>query len=227
MQKFRIKVIIPNADMDRKTLDERNAMLSVALSSDASLSVDCIPSGPAEIASCCDVVQAAPYVLAMAKKAQNDCFDAIVIYCFTEPGIEACRECLDVPIVGPCEASLSVAQKYGYKIGVITTLDKNIHRLRRKILDTPASKGISVCSIRALNISVLALRSDEQKTKIALENACKQAVCDDGAEVIILGCLGMAKYGGEISSKLGVPILDPSFIAVAEAEMLCRLRKVC
>ena len=57
---MRIKVLIPNSGMDRKTLNARETMLSRAVSTETEISVDCIQSGPVSIESVTDEVFAAP-----------------------------------------------------------------------------------------------------------------------------------------------------------------------
>ena len=54
---IRIKVIIPNAGMDRETLDDRERMLSAAVSETTRISVDCIEEGPESVESDVDDIE--------------------------------------------------------------------------------------------------------------------------------------------------------------------------
>ena len=216
----RIKVVIPNAGMSRSTLDERERMLSVCLDSSTSLSVDCILSGPETIESLTDEVLAESSILKQAVCAESDGFDAFVVYCFSDPGVRACRELVSIPVVGAGEAALAAASCQSYNFSIITTRPDNVLRTRARIEGTLF--GRMLCSVRSLGIDVASLREDENATKNALSEACKLVVESDGAKLIILGCLGMANYGREISDALGVPVLDPAFISVATAEMMIK-----
>ena len=77
---MRIKVLIPNSGMDRKTLNARETMLSRAVSTETEISVDCIQSGPVSIESVTDEVFAGPLLLQEAISAEREGYDAFVVY---------------------------------------------------------------------------------------------------------------------------------------------------
>lgn len=89
---MRIKVLIPNSGMDRKTLNARETMLSRAVSTETEISVDCIQSGPVSIESVTDEVFAGPLLLQEAIRAEREGYDAFVVYCFSDLAITALRE---------------------------------------------------------------------------------------------------------------------------------------
>jgi hypothetical protein len=51
----------------------------------------------------------------------------------------------------------------------------------------------------------------------------KRAVQEDGAEIIIMGCAGMAGYAQEIEQTLKEKVLDPSAVALKTAETMADL----
>jgi Asp/Glu/hydantoin racemase len=40
---------------------------------------------------------------------------------------------------------------------------------------------------------------------------------EDGADVLVMGCAGMARYRAELESGLGIPVVDPTQAAVGMA----------
>ena len=60
----------------------------------------------------------------------------------------------------------------------------------------------------------------------ALVHEGRQAIDQDGAEVICLGCAGMGSLDKHLEAELGVPVLDSVVSAVKLAELLvdCRLK---
>ena len=46
----------------------------------------------------------------------------------------------------------------------------------------------------------------------------------DGADVVVLGCAGMARYRDRLEERLAVPVVDPSQAAVAQAIGILRAR---
>ncbi|MDP4109466.1 MAG: aspartate/glutamate racemase family protein, partial [Bacillota bacterium] len=185
---MRIKVIIPNSGMDRKTLDAREVMLSAFARKDTVISVDCIDGGPESIESAYDEVTAGPYILTKAKQAEEDGFDAIIVYCGSDPAVTAARELVNIPVVGPGMASKLVALDLGYRFSVLTVLDSTVAR------DTEAvyEKGFGVnrlASVRSIGIPVSNVRDDMDATFRALYNAGKKCIEEDGAHCIVLSCL--------------------------------------
>ena len=80
-----------------------------------------------------------------------------------------------------------------------------------------------LASVRALGVSVEETTADEEKTKEAVLAVARKAIEEDGAEVIILGCAGMAGYDKDLEAELGVPVLDPSAVALKMAEAMVDL----
>lgn len=218
---MKIKVIMSDKAMSRETMDEREEMLSAALSADASVSVDCIRRGPDELDCNTDEAFAAAEMVKESIRAQKEGYDAIVIYCFSDVGIDAIRENVRIPVIGPGEISLAAASMLCNRFTVLTSESINIPRTYRRLMRNGIARE-KMASVRALDIPIGELRSNPKATEEYLRAVCKKAVEEDRADGIILGCLGMAGYGKRIESELPVKVIDPAFIAVAYAEMCVR-----
>ena len=107
---MKIKVLMTDKAMQRPVMDDRERMLSAAVSPGVEISVDCIRKGPDELDCHTDEAFAAPELVKMAIQAEKDGYDAIVIYCFSDVGLEALRENVKIPVIAPGEVTLSVAQ---------------------------------------------------------------------------------------------------------------------
>ena len=207
---MRIKVLIPNSGMDRKTLNARETMLSRAVSTETEISVDCIQSGPVSIESVTDEVFAGPLLLQEAIRAEREGYDAFVVYCFSDLAITALRENVDIPVIGPGECALAAADILSNKFCVITTVEGNVSRTYRRLMQNPITQK-KLSSVRALNIPVY------------LKKVCAEAVAEDGIDTVVLGCLGLAQYGEEVEKECGVKVIDPAFVALGCAELAARL----
>ena len=130
---MRIKVLMTDKAMDRVTMDDRERMLSAALSPGTEISVDCIKRGPDELDCHTDEAFAAPELVKMAIQAERDGFDAIVIYCFSDVGLDACRENVRIPMIAPGETTLAVAQTLCSRFVVVTGSGWNIPRTYRRM----------------------------------------------------------------------------------------------
>lgn len=125
---MKIKVIMSDKAMSRETMDAREKMLKVALSSDAEVSVDCIKKGPDELDCNTDEAFAAAEMVKESIRAEKEGYDAIVIYCFSDVGIDAIRENVRIPVIGPGETSLAAASMICNRFTVLTSESINIPR---------------------------------------------------------------------------------------------------
>lgn len=219
---MKIKAIMPDKAMDRQTLDKRETMLKKALSSDTTISVDCIKAGPDELDCNTDEAFAVSEIVREGIKAEQDGFDAIVIYCFSDVGIDALRENVSIPVIGPGETSLAVASMLSNKFVVVTTESINIPRTYKRLMKNGIARE-KMASVIALDIPIGELRTNPSIAKDYLIKTCKKAVDESYVDGVILGCLGMAMYSEVLEKNLPVKVYDPAFIAVAYAEMCARL----
>lgn len=220
---MRLKVIIPNAGMQAETLKAREVMLKEYAMPETEISVDCIDRGPESIESNYDKVLAGPYILDKVIAAEANGFDAVIIYCGSDPAIEAARERVTIPVVGPGKAAMMIAGDLAYNFSIISTLDLSITRDKEYV----RLAGLDITrlvSVRCLNMPVSNIRDDMEASYQALLAAGKKAVEEDGAHALVLKCLGMAGLGTRLQADLGVPVIDTAFAAVKYAELLVSLR---
>jgi allantoin racemase len=180
-----------------------------------------IERGPASIESRYDEILAIPEIVKRAMEAEREGVDACVINCFGDPGVRACREVVRIPVVGPCEASLLVAASLCNRFSVITVL-RNVAGM---IEENARIYGVSdkLASVRAVEIPVLELHREEERTAKALLEEGRKALEEDGAEALILGCTGMTGMAERLSRELKVPVVDPLPTAIKFAETLASL----
>lgn len=217
---MKIKVVIPNSGMSRETLAAREAMLSQAVSEEVMFSAECIELGPEAIESNTEEALAAVEVIRACIKAEEDGFDAVIIYCFSDLAIDAVRENVKIPVIGPGEVALAAAAMLSNRFTVITTTEENVTRTSRRL----KRQGLieKMTSIRALNIPVVELRESPEITKTYLDKVVCDAIAEEGIDGVVLACLGMAGYGREVGEKYGITVYDPSFLAAAFAENCIR-----
>ncbi|MCJ7533491.1 MAG: aspartate/glutamate racemase family protein [Anaerolineales bacterium] len=163
-------------------------------------------SGPRSIESIYDELLSSAGTLELAI-GQLDQFDAFVIACYSDhPTVYALREITEKPVLGIAEASMYVACMLGSKFSVVTTNDE----WEPLLWDAVRHYGLEkrCASVRTTGMAVLALESSEQDAFALIQQAAQRAVVEDGAEVICLGCAGMAGLDKRLEETLGVPVLD-------------------
>ena len=145
--------------------------------------------------------------------AQNDAA-GYVIACFGDPGLHALRDQTSLPVVGIQEASVMAALTLGHKFGVIAILPASIPRHLRAF----GAMGVSgrLAGDRALGLSVADL-VDDGKSLNAMIATGKRLRDEDGADVLIMGCAGMARFRNPLQDATGLPVVDPAQAAVSMA----------
>ncbi len=147
-------------------------------------------------------------------KARDNDAGAFVIACFSDPGLHAARESTDHPVLGIAESAYMTAMTQGEKFGVISILEPSVRRHGRYVRQI----GIEARSAgdRAIGLGVVEL-SQEDKVLDRMIDTGRALRDEDGADVLILGCAGMARYRDQVSSALDMPVVEPTQSAVAMA----------
>ena len=173
--------------------------------------------GPEAIQSEYDEANAASHVLKEVAKTRSDDWDAIIIYCFSDPALLGSREIATIPVLGIGESSQLFAMGLADRCGIITTLEQSVARIRRKLYARSIAGRFP--SIRPLNIPVLEYDQRDKVTARALEVA-RIMVEQDGAEALILGCGSLFGIQDQIQANLGIPVVEPGIVALKHAEIL-------
>lgn len=216
---MKILVINPNTSQSM-TNHIREALIPIKRA-DTELTVLCPQRGPETIESAYDEAFAVPPTLELVRKANEDGYHAVILACFSDPGLEAAKEVSAIPVVGIEEASLHMAATLGARFSVLTPRRERIPSKREHV----HMRGLHhfLASVRSLDLSVAETDADPERTKQRVFEVAKEAVEKDGAEVIILGCGGMAGYAPEIEEKLHIKVIDPTAVALKVAEAMADL----
>lgn len=148
-------------------------------------------------------------------------FDAVIQAGYGEHGREGLQEMLEVPVVDITEAAATTAMYLGHRYSVVTTLDRTVPLIEDRLLLAGLDRRCA--SVRASGLAVLELEQDPARAVAAIVEQAKRAVEDDRAEVICLGCGGMAGLESRVRDATGVPVVDGVPAAVTAAESLVRL----
>jgi allantoin racemase len=218
---MKIRVIIPSITKEFEALGLEQ--YAPGARPDTEISVALLEKGPASIESRYDEVVAVPGVVRRIVEAEKDGVDAVIIDCMADPGLEAAREMVSIPVIGPGQTAMHFAGMLAHRFSVITVLDS-----AAPMFDLAAVRaGVAerLASVRAVNIPVLELGDTERVIRALTEQSGK-AVTDDGAHLIVFGCTGMIGLAGDVKEGLedlgivDVPVLDPPILAVKVAEAL-------
>ena len=177
--------------------------------------------GPVSIESHFDEVFGAAGVAEQMRLAAGESFDAVLIACFGDPGLDAARELTSAPVLGIAEAAFHAASFVATGFSVVTTMSRTCviaERLVRRYGFERSCRGI-----HGTDIPVLALEACGEDTVAQIEAAARVALEQDRSGAIVLGCGGMSALCRTLSQRLGVPVVDGVTAAVKLAEALVAL----
>lgn len=178
------------------------------------------PHGPASIEGYYDEAMSLAGLLQAVREAAD--FDAVIIACFDDTGLDALRCLTDKPVVGIGEAGYRMAAMLSNKFSVVTTLARSVpaleHNLMRYGMDRQCQR------VRSSEVAVLELEHANPAAYEKIEAEIERAISEDRAEAIVLGCAGMADLAQAMSERFGLPVLDGLACAVGLCESMVRLQ---
>ena len=153
-------------------------------------------------------------------KARDNDAGAFVIACFSDPGLFAARAATKRPVFGIAESGILSALTRGERFGIIAILPTSIPRHLRYVRQMGVAARFA--GDRAIGLGVGALGDDAQVTErmIAVGRALRET---DGADVLVMGCAGMARFRDRVQDGVGVPVVEPTQAAVTLALGAVRL----
>jgi Asp/Glu/hydantoin racemase len=139
---------------------------------------------------------------------------AFVIACFSDPGLHALREQSRHRVFGIAECGVLTALTLGQRFGVIAILPTSIPRhlryfgamgvLDRFAADLPIGLGVAELS-------------DEDRTLSRMVEVGRTLKTAHAADVLVMGCAGMARYRVALEDAVGIPVVEPTQAAVVMA----------
>lgn len=182
--------------------------------------VTCHGSPPA-IETPDDDAAAVPHVIAAVKAAEAAGADACIIACFDDPGLAEARTAVSIPVVGIGEAAFHAAALLGRPWSVVTTTATAVPGMQKNVIDYGLAANCA--RVRACNIRVLDLEHPGSGAVEKVSAEIANAIVEDGAGAITLGCAGMADLAAALSAEHGIAVIDGVSVATQLAVILARL----
>jgi allantoin racemase len=174
-------------------------------------------------------------VLERVKQAEQDGFDAAFPgQCFGEFFLQEARQAVSIPVTGPAESSMTIAQLLGHKFGVVTVAPNYVNGIEQNIRAHGwQERAVSNRPVRYWVPDYMRLTFDafNGNPDELIEEFEKEALksIEDGADVIIFGCnpmaAALANAGYNEVGNTGVPVIAPLAAQIKLAESMVDLRR--
>jgi len=139
---------------------------------------------------------------------------AFVIACFSDPGLFSAREATAKPVLGIAECGILTALTLGHRFGVISILAGSVARHLRYIAAMGVNQRLAGDLPIGLRVTELA---DERATLTRMIDVSRRLRDQQGADVLVMGCAGMARYRDDLEEAVQIPVVEPTQAAVTMA----------
>jgi allantoin racemase len=207
--------------LGREEVERRKSLLNAYAVPGCEVEVRSLPRGPASIESAYDAALVVPELLRAVADAEEEAFDAVIVGCFSDPGLDAARELVTGPVIGPGAASFHLAAQLGTRIAVIAPLEGSGGRAAARMRALGLDEAV-FAAVRGMGMSVLDLARQREAALDRIADAGRRAAVEAGADVLVLGCMSMAflEITEELQSRIGLPVVNPVMAALKTAEAM-------
>jgi Asp/Glu/hydantoin racemase len=170
------------------------------------------PSGASLITGEAALEAAGRAVASLGSAILADGPDGVIVSAFGDPGLDALRTVLSMPVTGIAEAGMAEAGEGGRRFCVVTTtpdLKAAIERTARRYGHAESFAGVWLTPGEPS-----ALMGDPARMVEALHDACLQAVREADVAAIVIGGGPLAVAARSLKDRIGVPLIEPVPCAV-------------
>jgi Asp/Glu/hydantoin racemase len=215
-----MRILLANPNTTRAVTDRMAAVARAIASPGTEIVAVTATTGVPYIATRAEALLGASAVLDLIA-AHAEGMDAVIIAAFGDPGLDAARELLPIPVVGLAEAAMLTACMLGRRFAIVT-FSTALHAWYSDILD---HVGLSArcAGIFCLDEPFAAIDAVAEEKAAKLVTLCGKAI-GAGAEVCILGGAPLAGLATSVADQVAVPLVDGVAAALRQAETLAMLR---
>ncbi len=210
LSRQRVLVINPNSS-ESVTAAIDAAVAPFRLACGPRIEVVTLHDGPPGIATQRDADSVVMKLVALVERADADAF---VLACFSDPGLHAVREAArGRPVFGIAECGILRALTLGERFGIIALSAGSLRRQQRLV----RQMGIDGRYAGSWPVEASAAETAGDAIRERLSAAARALVRECRADVVVLGCSGMAAHRRAIAEAAGCAVVEPAQQAVAFA----------
>ena len=222
---MKIVYLVPGL-MPEKECRRRESMLRGWACPGTQVDVAVVSEGPNSIESLYEEFLAIPATVELAMQKEQEGYDAAIVGCAGDPGVDAIRELTTrMAVFGPGATSFLAASMLGHRFGVLTP-EGDMSHSNREMAFRAGVRDKLAASI-SIGIPVLDMMKEKQATVLRMLDVSRKFIKESGVDTLVIGCMTLAflDIAGLIEEELGIPVVNPANITLkfVEAMVACRL----
>jgi allantoin racemase len=222
ISKMKKRILIINPNTAKATAEQMEQQCRAIASSDTSVDATYLQARPGMSAyKVFSYVDLAACTMPSIKIAwQNrERYDGIIVAGFSDVGVDAMKEMLTIPVLGIAESSYHLAALLGHRFAVLIGTTKWMPPKH----DYVKALGVDGKAVSFRAYSEWDETDNFETVRKRLIKVSREAIKEDGAEVVILGGGPLVGFGKSIEKELGVPVIDPTLATFKLMESLIDL----
>jgi allantoin racemase len=210
MARARVAVLLPVRELDESIASIYREVLK-PYAQGVDVDVVWVSEGPSRVETAYDDLVAGLAVAKEAVRLWKEGYQGILVNCFDDPGVEAARELVPIPVIGAGLASYLLASAIADRFGVITVGDERsveAVRLRARLYRVEDR----IVDITAVNVHPDEIHVKKDDVLSALEDATRKLI-GKGVHVVVLGCTSFTLIADDVRRTLkgyDVVVIDPT-----------------
>ncbi len=223
-----ILYLLPGKGMSKDEIDRRTSIAKSIARPGSKIIIMEVGEGPLSIESSIEeYMSIGPMLRKLVDIRKENMYDALIIGCAGDPGLSPSRELLEIPVIGPAEASFHYACMLSDRFSVLTVLTAGVES-QDNVRVLIREKGLEsrLASIEFVHIPIIDMwGKSKEKIIEQMANGVLKAK-EKGAGCVVLGCMSMAflMVDDIIEKKTGLPIVNPLKISIKTAETFIDLK---
>jgi len=134
-------------------------------------------------------------------------WDAVMVACFGDPGLDRLRRITSAPVVGICEAALLDAAQGGRRFGIITTTPDLAEVIAMRVQALGLASRYT--GLRSTPGDPIALVGNPLALDAALATAAIQSFACDAAQAIVIGGGPLGAAATALETRFALPVISP------------------
>ena len=217
----KIAIVVPLKGMTAQSFEPRREFLLGLAAPGTEIGVYFVPDSPRDIESRFDKALVAPLVCRACVSAERDGYQGVMLWGGVDPAVPVARETVEIPVVGPFEASLAYANLLATSFSVLMPVGYRYFINE----DTVREHGLEArCrSLRGIEMEPEETGDHPDVSMQRLYEQGRLARDEDGAHALVWGCLTLWDRIHELGPRLGIPVINPAMAAMFMLDSLIRM----
>ena len=168
-----------------------STMQRICAGIDAQLSFRFVEDGPDSIETTEDEEKAVPGLVKLAKAAEKEGIDGLVVDCMGDPGVEEITASVGIPIFGPARTCMHYALMQSNRVEIIASSAEIVPLFEKQVLD--AGLSLEMFSVGHIETAVLDIWDNKETIVGSLADLADEVLKENPATQIMLGCTGFTE----------------------------------